>query len=71
MALAAGNAVIIKPSSETPLTAVKMLEVMKKAGLPDNLVQVLIGSGRTVGDALLTSDVDRIVFTGSGSVGDA
>ncbi|WP_400259954.1 aldehyde dehydrogenase family protein [Candidatus Methanomassiliicoccus intestinalis] len=69
MALAAGNAVIIKPSSETPLTAVKMLEVMKKAGLPDNLVQVLIGSGRTVGDALLTSDVDRIVFTGSGSVG--
>lgn len=69
MAIAAGNAVIIKPSSDTPLTALKMLEIMKKGGLPDNLVQVLVGPGRTVGDAILTSDVDRIVFTGSGDVG--
>ena len=69
MSLAAGNGVLLKPSSHTPLTAVRMAEMFKEAGLPDGLLQLVIGSGSKVGEALATSGVDRIIFTGHADVG--
>ena len=64
MALAAGNAAIVKPSSEAPLSAQWVEKAAEKCGLPEDLVQVLLGGG-TVGRALLTSGLDRVIFTGS------
>ena len=69
MALAAGNGVVLKPSSHTPLTAVRMAEMFKEAGLPDGLLQLAVGSGSKVGEALVTSGLDRIIFTGHTDVG--
>ncbi|MCX6651257.1 MAG: aldehyde dehydrogenase family protein [Methanomassiliicoccales archaeon] len=69
MALAAGNAVILKPSSHTPLTALRMGEMMLKTGIPEGLMQVIVGSGEEVGEALVRSNVDRLVFTGHPDVG--
>ncbi len=69
MSLAAGNGVLLKPSSHTPLTAIRMAEMFKEAGLPDGLLQLVIGSGPKVGEALATSGVDRIIFTGHADVG--
>ena len=63
-ALAAGNAVVLKPSELTPLTGVLLGEVIASAGLP--LVQVVTGDG-TTGDALVRSGVGKIAFTGSGA----
>lgn len=69
-ALAAGNAVIIKPASETPTTALKLGELCKAAGVPDGVVNVLPGRGSVVGPALVNhSGVDAISFTGSTEVG--
>jgi acyl-CoA reductase-like NAD-dependent aldehyde dehydrogenase len=65
MALAAGNAAIVKPSSEAPLSAFWISKGTKECGLPRDLVQVLAGSGGTVGEALLRSGLDRVIFTGS------
>ncbi len=64
-ALAAGNAMIFKPSEVTPLTALKLAEIYTEAGLPDGVFNVLTGSGREVG-ALLTEhvDIEKISFTG-------
>lgn len=69
MSLAAGNGVVLKPSSHTPLTAVRMAEMFKEAGLPEGLLQLAIGSGPKVGEALAMSGVDRIIFTGHADVG--
>ncbi|MCG7841310.1 MAG: aldehyde dehydrogenase family protein [Methanomassiliicoccales archaeon] len=69
MCLAAGNAVLIKPSSTTPLTALRMRELMEEAGSPPMLVQVAIGAGTEVGEAVASSTVDRIIFTGHTEVG--
>ena len=66
-ALMAGNAVIIKPSELTPLTALFVAELAQKANFPDHLLQVVIGGGQT-GEALI-DDVDMIAFTGSVEVG--
>ncbi|HEX9146365.1 MAG TPA: succinic semialdehyde dehydrogenase [Candidatus Binatia bacterium] len=66
-ALMAGNAVIIKPSELTPLTAVFVVELAQKAGFPDNLLQTVIGGAET-GQALI-DHVDMIAFTGSVEVG--
>jgi succinate-semialdehyde dehydrogenase/glutarate-semialdehyde dehydrogenase len=68
MALAAGNAVIIKPSPETPLTAMAMQRLFDESGLPGRLVQTFLG-GDDHGRELVTSGVDRIVFTGSSEAG--
>jgi succinate-semialdehyde dehydrogenase/glutarate-semialdehyde dehydrogenase len=68
-AVAVGNAVILKPSSDTILTGLKIKEVFEKVGFPENLVQVAPGGGSTVGAALVKSEVDRIIFTGSVAVG--
>ncbi len=68
MALMAGNAIIIKPSELTPLVGVKIGDVFRRAGLPDGLVQVVTGDGKT-GSALIESGVDKIMFTGSVATG--
>ena len=70
-ALAAGNAVIIKPASDTPLSALKLTEVLLEAGLPAEAVQCVTGPGGEIGDALSTDRrVRKISFTGSRDVGE-
>ncbi|WP_240203798.1 aldehyde dehydrogenase family protein [Streptomyces actuosus] len=69
-ALAAGNAVVLKPAETTPLTALRLAELALTAGLPEGLFQVLPGRGPVAGDALVEHpDVAKIVFTGSTAVG--
>ncbi|MEV0221475.1 aldehyde dehydrogenase family protein [Streptomyces sp. NPDC050704] len=69
-ALAAGNAVILKPAETTPLTALRLAELALEAGLPEYLFQVLPGAGAVAGNALVEhSGVAKIVFTGSTAVG--
>jgi len=69
-ALAAGCTVILKPASETPLTALAIAEVMQEAGFPPGAFNVVPGGGSTAGAALVRhSDVDKISFTGSTEVG--
>ena len=69
-ALSAGNVVIHKPASDTPLTALALAQVALDAGVPNGVYNLLTGPGGAVGDALVTSSkVDKIAFTGSTSVG--
>ena len=69
-ALAAGCTVVLKPASETPLTAIALGQVMLEAGLPSGAFNVITGGGRTAGMALVRHpDVDKISFTGSTEVG--
>ncbi|MGW1931993.1 aldehyde dehydrogenase family protein [Streptomyces sp. NPDC001919] len=69
-ALAAGNAVLLKPAETTPLTALRLAELALEAGLPEGLFQVLPGTGPVAGDALVEHPgVAKIVFTGSTRVG--
>ncbi|MFD5701005.1 aldehyde dehydrogenase family protein [Streptomyces lasiicapitis] len=69
-ALAAGNAVVLKPAETTPLTALRLAELALEAGLPEGLFQVLPGEGPVAGNALVEHpDVAKIVFTGSTGVG--
>jgi aldehyde dehydrogenase (NAD+) len=69
-ALAAGCTIILKPASETPLTALAMGEVMQEAGFPAGAFNVVAGGGSTAGAALVRHpDVDKISFTGSTEVG--
>ncbi|MFE9249322.1 aldehyde dehydrogenase family protein [Streptomyces sp. NPDC007088] len=69
-ALAAGNAVLLKPAETTPLTALRLAELAREAGLPEDLFQVLPGTGPVAGEALVRHlGVAKIVFTGSSRVG--
>ena len=69
-ALAAGNAVLLKPAETTPLTALRLAELALDAGLPEGLFQVLPGHGPVAGTALVEHPgVAKIVFTGSTAVG--
>ncbi|NYF18389.1 betaine-aldehyde dehydrogenase [Microbacterium sp. AK009] len=69
-ALAAGNAVVLKPAELTPLTAVRLGELALEAGLPAGLFQVVTGSGSVVGQRFVSHpDVRKVVFTGSTEVG--
>ncbi|MEW2630478.1 aldehyde dehydrogenase family protein [Streptomyces sp. NPDC048389] len=69
-ALAAGNAVLLKPAETTPLTALRLAELALEAGLPEHLFQVLPGAGDVAGNALVEHPgVAKIVFTGSTRVG--
>jgi acyl-CoA reductase-like NAD-dependent aldehyde dehydrogenase len=69
-ALAAGNAVVLKPAEWTPLTAIRIGELAVEAGLPEGLFQVLPGRGSVVGERFVTHEsVRKIVFTGSTEVG--
>ena len=70
-AIAAGNAVIIKPASDTPLSALKLTEILLEAGVPDMAVQCITGSGRIIGDALVSQpNVRKVTFTGSREIGE-
>src|SRR5256885_6984527 len=69
-ALAAGNTVVLKPAEQTPLSAIRLGELITEAGFPDGVVNVVPGFGETAGAALSAHpDVDKIAFTGSTEVG--
>ncbi len=69
-ALAAGNAVVLKPAELTPLTALRLGELALEAGLPDGLFAVITGAGSVVGQRFVSHpDVRKVVFTGSTEVG--
>ncbi len=69
-AIAAGNSVVLKPAGQTPITALKLAQILLDAGLPEGWLSVIPGSGSTVGNALVSHDlVKAITFTGSAKVG--
>jgi acyl-CoA reductase-like NAD-dependent aldehyde dehydrogenase len=69
-ALAAGNTVVAKPASTTPLATLEVARLFSEAGVPDGVLNVVTGRGADIGDALVGHpDVRRIAFTGSTSVG--
>jgi acyl-CoA reductase-like NAD-dependent aldehyde dehydrogenase len=71
-ALAAGNVVVLKPAELTPLTALRLGELAREAGLPEGVLTVLPGAGPVVGRRFVTHpDVRKVVFTGSTAVGKA
>lgn len=68
--LAVGNTIVIKPSEETPISLLRLGELIQEAGFPDGVVNIVTGDGPTAGDALASHpDVDKIAFTGSTAVG--
>src|SRR5579872_3503648 len=69
-ALAAGNTVVLKPAGLTPLTAVELGKIALDAGLPEGVLNVVVGAGRVVGERLVQHpDVAKVAFTGSTEVG--
>lgn len=71
-AIAAGNAVVLKPATKTPLTSIKLARLLEEAGLPAGALNVVIGSGSTVGNRLVEDErLAMITFTGSPPVGRA
>ncbi len=69
-ALAAGNTVVVKPASTTPLATLKVIALMNEAGLPPGVLNVVTGPGREVGEALAAHpDVRRVAFTGQTATG--
>ncbi|WP_405016137.1 aldehyde dehydrogenase family protein [Kitasatospora sp. NBC_00070] len=71
-ALAAGNTVVLKPAELTPLTALRLAELARQAGIPEDVFQVLPGRGPVVGQRFVTHPaVRKVVFTGSTAVGKA
>lgn len=68
-ALAAGNTVVLKPAETTPLTALKLAEIIQESGLPDGVVNIITGAGATGAAIVNHPDVDKIAFTGSTAVG--
>jgi acyl-CoA reductase-like NAD-dependent aldehyde dehydrogenase len=69
-ALACGNSVVLKPSEETPLSALRLAELLQEADVPDGVVNVVPGFGEVAGARLASHpDVDKIAFTGSTEVG--
>ena len=69
-ALAAGCTIVLKPAEQTPLTAIRLGELIQEAGFPEGVVNIVTGFGETAGAALAAHpDVDKIAFTGSTEVG--
>ncbi|MGA7912824.1 MAG: aldehyde dehydrogenase family protein [Candidatus Dormiibacterota bacterium] len=69
-ALAAGNTIVLKPAGLTPLTAVELGRIANEAGLPEGVLNVVVGAGRVVGERLVQHpDVAKVAFTGSTEVG--
>ena len=69
-ALTTGNCVVLKPAEQTPLSALRLAELMLEAGLPPGVLNVVTGFGETAGAALAAhNDVDKVAFTGSTEVG--
>ena len=70
MALAAGNSVVLKSAEETPCSATVLAEIIKEAGVPDGVVNIITGPGPGTGEELVTNPkVDKVAFTGSTEVG--
>jgi aldehyde dehydrogenase (NAD+) len=68
-ALATGNTVVLKPAETTPLTALKLAEVIQEAGLPEGVVNIITGAGATGAALVNHPDINKIAFTGSTDVG--
>lgn len=69
-ALAAGNAIVLKPAGQTPVSAIMLAEILLEAGVPDGWLSVVCGSGSTVGEAIVKHELTKaITFTGSSAVG--
>jgi len=69
-ALAAGNSVVLKPASPTPITAWCLVDILREAGVPDGVVQYVPGSGSAIGDTLVGHPLTRMIaFTGSMEIG--
>ncbi|WP_408011667.1 aldehyde dehydrogenase family protein [Pseudalkalibacillus sp. A8] len=69
-ALAAGNTIVLKPASQTPLSSLFLGELLEEAGLPKGAINIVTGSGRVVGEKITTDDrVSVVTFTGSPAVG--
>jgi phenylacetaldehyde dehydrogenase len=69
-ALATGNCIVLKPAEQTPLSALRLADLIAEAGVPDGVVNVVTGFGETAGAALAAhDDVDKVAFTGSTEVG--
>lgn len=68
-ALACGNTVVLKPAETTPLTALKLAEVVAEAGLPPGVVNIVTGAGKAGSAIVEHSDIDKVAFTGSTNVG--
>ena len=69
-ALACGNVSILKPAEQTPLTALRLGELMLEAGIPEGVVNIITGFGETAGAAIASHpDIDKVAFTGSTEVG--
>ena len=68
-ALACGNTVVLKPAETTPLTALKLAEVVADAGLPEGVVNIVTGGGKTGAALVAHPGIDKIAFTGSTAVG--
>ncbi len=69
-ALACGNTVLLKPAEETPLTAIRLGEIMQEAGFPPGVVNILTGPGEPTGAAITSHmGIDKVAFTGSTEVG--
>src|SRR5258708_33655551 len=69
-ALIAGNTVVFKPASDTPLSALRLVEILCEAGLPEGVVKIVFGSGSTAGEALLHNPAVAVTsFTASSEIG--
>ncbi|WP_019413157.1 aldehyde dehydrogenase family protein [Paenisporosarcina sp. TG20] len=69
-AFAVGNTVVLKPATQTPLSALAMADIFKEAGLPDGVLQIVTGSGSELSESLITHpEVKKVTFTGSVPVG--
>lgn len=68
-ALACGNTIVLKPAETTPLTAMLFAELVKDAGIPDGVINIVTGAGATGAEIVNHKDVDKIAFTGSTKVG--
>ncbi len=68
-ALACGNTVVLKPAETTPLTALKLAEIIQESGLPEGVVNILTGAGATGAALTAHPDINKIAFTGSTEVG--
>ena len=70
MALATGNTIVLKPSPETPLSALELGKIIASSRIPAGVVNIIAGPDRAVGEMLVRHpDVDRVAFTGSTPVG--
>src|SRR5438874_11349862 len=69
-ALAAGNTVVLKPAEQTPVTSLELAKLIREAGFPEGVVNIIPGYGETAGAALAAhKGIDKIAFTGSTEVG--